>query len=390
MQISSAIEQLFPDMCQWRHHIHQYPELAYQELKTSEYIRDVLQSFGLEVHCGLGQTGIVATLKNGGSPSKIGLRADIDALAIHEKNDLSYRSKHDGVMHACGHDGHTAMLLGTAKYLAAKKNFNGTVYFIFQPAEEGQGGAKQMIEDGLFDLFPADSVFAMHNFHDLPIGHFAIKPGPMMASSDMFEIKITGRGSHAAMPHLGRDPIVALSQIILSLQTIVSRSIDPADSVVVSVTSVHAGSTWNAIPNDAVLRGTFRCFDPNVRALIKQRIEQAVNAHGQVCDVQTGVEFNPGNPGYPVTINDAEATATAMQVAIDLVGSDKVNTAPAPSMGAEDFSFMLQEKPGCYLWIGNGSAENGCMLHNPNYNFNDNILTTGAAYWVRLVEAVLA
>ncbi|MDD1624450.1 MAG: amidohydrolase, partial [Methylococcaceae bacterium] len=260
MAIANDIKQLHADMRQWRRHLHQFPETAFEETETARFIADKLTSFGLDIHLGLGKTGIVAALSAGNSDHKIALRADMDALFIQEQNTYTYKSRHDGIMHACGHDGHSAMLLGAAKYLADNRNFNGTVYFIFQPAEEGRAGARQMIVDGLFEKFPADCVFGMHNFPDIPSGHFAVKPGAMMASFDCFEITITGQATHAAMPHLGNDAIVASAQLINALQTIVSRTINPADPAVVSITQIHAGNTWNAIPESVMLRGTFRCF----------------------------------------------------------------------------------------------------------------------------------
>ena len=261
MDLITQLKKMHGEMCQWRQHLHQFPETAYEESVTAKFISEKLQEFGLQVHRGLAETGVVASLSCGNGDKKIALRADIDALNIKEQNTFSYKSRHDGKMHACGHDGHSAMLLGAARYLTESKNFNGTVYFIFQPAEEGGAGAKRMIEEGLFDQFPAESVYGMHNFPDIPQGHFAVKSGAMMASFDCFEIRITGQGTHAAMPHLGNDPIIIAAQIINALQTIVSRNTNPADSVVVSITQIHAGETWNAIPDSVILRGTYRCFE---------------------------------------------------------------------------------------------------------------------------------
>lgn len=373
----------------WRRHLHQYPETAYEENQTAEFIAAKLTEFGLEVHRGLAETGVVATLSVGNSGKKIALRADMDALSIQERNTFAHRSRHEGKMHACGHDGHSAMLLGAAKVLSEQRNFNGTVYFIFQPAEEGRAGAKKMIDDGLFMLFPADCVFGMHNFPDIPTGHFAIKTGAMMAAFDCFEIILKGKATHAAMPHLGNDAIVAAAQLINNLQTIVSRTVNPADSAVVTITQIHAGNTWNAIPDSVILRGTFRCFDSAVQKLIADKIRQQLDA---VCAAfGLGAEFkvNPENLGYPVTFNSDAETALALQTATAVVGEASVHNNPTPSMGSEDFAFMLQEKPGCYIWIGNGSSENSCLLHNPYYDFNDDILAKGAAYWVTLVELTL-
>jgi hippurate hydrolase len=384
------LKHLHDDMRQWRRHLHQHPETAYEENATADFIANKLTGFGLDVHRGLGLTGVVATLSAGNSPKKIALRADMDALFIHEQNRFDHKSRHDGKMHACGHDGHSAMLLGAAKYLSEHRDFNGTVYFIFQPAEEGRAGAKAMIDDGLFELFPAESVFGMHNFPDIQTGHFAIKSGPMMAAFDCFEILLKGQATHAAMPHLGSDVIVAAAQLINSLQTIVSRTVNPADPAVVTITQIHAGNTWNAIPDSVVLRGTFRCFDGTVQKVIADKIKQKVSAVCSDFDLTFDIRFNPENPGYPVTYNAEAETVLAYQAACNVVGADKVHANPIPSMGSEDFAFMLQEKPGCYLWIGNGSSANSCLLHNPHYDFNDEILPVGAAYWVKLVELSLA
>ena len=387
--MQSNLASLHQAMRQWRQHLHQYPETAYEELETAKFIADKLTGFGLEVHQGLGKTGVVATLSAGNSTKKIALRADMDALFIQEQNNFAHKSCHHGKMHACGHDGHSAMLLGAASYLAEHPNFDGTVYFIFQPAEEGRAGAQQMIDDGLFERFPASCVFGMHNFPDIPAGHFAVKPGPMMAAFDCFEITVSGQATHAAMPHLGNDVIVAAAQIINALQTIVSRTVNPAHPAVVSITQIHAGNTWNALPESVLIRGTFRCFDTSVQTLIAEKIEQLVNSICLGFGMQADIQFNPENPGYPVTFNAEAETALALKAAIAVVGEDCVDLQPTPSMGSEDFAFMLQEKSGCYIWIGNGSSENSCLLHNPHYDFNDDILSIGAAYWIKLVETVL-
>ena len=389
MTLTNELQQLHAEMRHWRQHLHQFPETAFEETQTAQFIAAKLTGFGLDVHQGLGKTGVVATLSAGNSDKKIALRADMDALFIQEQNTFSYKSCHDGKMHACGHDGHSAMLLGAAKYLSEHRHFNGTVYFIFQPAEEGRAGAKQMIEDGLFEQFPADCVFGMHNFPDIPTGHFAVKAGAMMASFDCFEITLTGQATHAAMPHLGNDAIVAAAQLITALQTIVSRTVNPADSAVVSITQIHAGNTWNALPESVLLRGTFRCFSTTVKTLIAEKITHLVKGICASFDVSADICFNPENAGYPVTFNTEAETAIALKAASTVVGAGCVDQQPIPSMGSEDFAFMLQEKPGCYIWIGNGSSENSCLLHNPHYDFNDEILSVGAAYWVKLVEMKL-
>ena len=389
MSIPSEIQQLHLQMLQWRHHLHQIPETAFEENLTSDYIANLLRQMGLQVHQGLGKTGVVATLIAGTGERKIALRADIDALPIQEQNQLPYKSQHHGKMHACGHDGHSAMLLGAAAYLTRHQNFNGTVYFIFQPAEEGPSGAQKMIEEGLFELFPAESVYGLHNFPGVPQGHFAVKAGAMMASSDSFEISLHGHGTHAAMPHLGSDVIVVAAHLISALQTIVSRNLDPAETAVVSITQIHSGTAWNVIPETAVICGTFRCFNSAVRQQIQERIEQLTQAICLAHQVTVQVAFNSHDAGYPVTMNTVIEAAIVREVAEALVGKEQVFE-PVPSMGAEDFSFMLQQKPGCYAWIGNGSTAGGCLLHNPHYDFNDEILTLGAAYWVRLVEKILS
>ncbi|MBT6421093.1 MAG: amidohydrolase [Gammaproteobacteria bacterium] len=389
MSIYKEIEEMHAEMCSWRQHLHQFPETAFDEFNTAKFISEKLTSFGLDVHQGLGGTGVVASLSCGKGSKKIALRADMDALFIQEKNQLSYKSKNDGIMHACGHDGHSAMLLGAAKYLATHADFDGTVYFIFQPAEEGRAGARQMIDDGLFDLFPADCVFGLHNFPDVPQGHFAIKSGAMMASFDCFEIVLSGQATHAAMPQKGNDVIVAAGHIINALQTVVSRNVAPADSAVLSITQVLAGNTWNAIPDTAVIRGTYRCFTETNQQLIKDRLMQITESLAQGFAITAEIDINPENAGYPVTRNSDAETALAISVAQEVVGVDKVNMQPVPSMGSEDFSFMLEEKPGCYVWLGNGSSDGGCLLHNPHYDFNDQILIVGSSYWVKLVERVL-
>lgn len=386
MNIAPEILALHADMQRWRRHIHQHPETAFEETATARLIADLLQSAGIEVHQGLAKTGIVGVLRRGNGSNSIALRADMDALYIQEQNRFDHASCHSGKMHACGHDGHCAMLLGAAHYLAKHGRFDGTVYFIFQPAEECRAGALQMIDEGLFEQFPAQRVFGMHNFPDVPAGHFAVKTGPMMASFDCFEITLRGQATHAAMPHLGNDVLVAAAHLVTQLQTIVSRRIDPADAAVVSVTQIHGGNTWNALPDAAVIRGTFRSFKNSVREQLEHGIRQLADSVAQGFQLKADILFNPENPGYPVTDNSPDETASAIRAASDVAGEQCVNTAPTPSMGAEDFAFMLQQKPGCYIWIGNGSSQGNCLLHNPNYDFNDEILPLGVAYWVKLVE----
>ena len=391
MKIPPQIVAQQPELMAIRRDIHANPETAFEELRTSKLVAAKLESWGIEVHKGLAKTGIVGKLAGGRnlgrSARAIGLRADMDALPIHEKNAFGYRSKNDGRMHACGHDGHTAMLLGAAKYLAESRNFDGTVYFIFQPAEEGHGGGREMIEDGLFEKFQMDAVFGMHNWPGIPAGQFAVMPGPMMASTDNFEIRVLGRGAHAAMPQNGIDPILIGSELVQALQSISSRTVSPLDAAVVSVTQFHAGEVINAIPSEAILRGTARSFKPGVRDTIENAIKRLAAgiaaAHGASASVQY-------DRLYPPTINAVRETEIVATVLENLVGSENVLRNLQPSTGAEDFAFMLLQKPGCYLWIGNGPGDNGCMLHNANYDFNDEILPLGSSAWVRLTEHMLA
>ncbi len=374
------------DLTEWRRHIHAHPETAFEEVKTAAFVAEKLRSFGLEVHEGLAQTGVVATLRNGSSNRAIGLRADMDALDLSELNNFDHKSTVDGKMHACGHDGHTTMLLGAARYLSETKQFDGTVHFIFQPAEENEGGGRVMVEEGLFQQFPVDAVFGLHNMPGVPVGMFAVKPGPMMAGFDIFDIEITGNGGHAAIPQLSTDPIPIAAQIVTALQSIVSRNVDPQKSAVVSVTKIHAGDAYNVIPNSVHIAGCARYFHPMVQNLIERRIgeiaEQIASAYGATARVTY-------ERRYPATINSEEEAQFSADVLTELVGEDYVNTDPTPMMGSEDFSFMLQAKPGCYIWAGNGRGEGSCMVHNPNYDFNDDGIPWGIAYWARLVERYL-
>lgn len=366
-----------------RHELHSYPETAYEEQRTAMLIARELQSYGLEVHRGLAHTGVVGVLRNGTSKRAIGLRADIDALPITEQNELSYSSKHTGKMHACGHDGHTAMLLLAARYLSATRNFDGTVVFIFQPAEEAGAGAQRMIQDGLFERFPVNAVYGMHNIPGLPEGQFAVMPGPMMAAGDFFEVVLTADGGHAALPHTTADPILAGSALVQALQSVISRNLDPLEPAVLSVTQFHGGEATNIIPTTVKLRGTARTYSESARQLLEaglQRFSAGIAA-------SYGLEVNAlFHRGYPATINTPNEAAFARQVLESVVGPTQVLTHLNPLMTAEDFSYMLQACPGAYIWIGNGPSAG---LHTPRYNFNDNILTLGAAYWVRLAESAL-
>ncbi len=386
MSVIAGIQQNRDRLVALRRDIHAHPETAFQEWRTSDLVAEVLAAAGIEVHRGLAGTGVVGMLRAGGSERAVGLRADMDALPLQEQNPFPHRSRFDGRMHGCGHDGHTAMLLGAAEYLAATRRFDGTVYFIFQPAEEGEGGARVMIEQGLFQRFPMQAVFGMHNWPGLAAGQFAVMAGPMMASADQFEIAVRGRGAHAAMPHQGADPVVAGSALVQALQTIPSRTLDPLDAAVVSVTQFHAGDAYNVIPERAVLGGTVRAFRPEVRDAAEAAMERICNGIAAGFGVEADLDYRRG---YPPTVNSAAEAELCRAVAADLVGEANVRADLRPSMGAEDFSFMLQARPGCYVWLGNGLGEGGCMLHSPHYDFNDDILPIGASYWARLAERLL-
>jgi len=385
MPVINRIADYHDEMTEWRQDFHAHPETAFEETRTAAIIADKLREFSIDVHEGLAGTGVIGTLSNGDGPS-IGLRADMDALDILEKTNLPYASTHAGKMHACGHDGHVTMLLGAAKYLAETKNFKGTIHFIFQPAEELAGGGRKMVQEGLFDQFPCDQVFGMHNRPGLPLGEFAICTGPMMAGNAEFEIRITGKGCHAASPHLGIDTVVVAAEIICCFQTITSRNIHPLKSSVVSVTQIHGGDAMNVIPDDVVLHGTARFFLPEVMEEIESRMRQIsegiCSAHG----ASMTFEFTPG---YPCLVNHETETEFVKSVAADIVGGDKVDGNLIPTMGVEDFSYLLNERPGAYINIGNGPSDGDKVLHNPHYNFNDDALPMGATYWSRLAETAL-
>lgn len=366
----------------WRRHIHAHPELAFNEKETSDFIAGILGKANIEVHRGLAKTGVVGKISRGDGPT-IGLRADMDALPLHEKNSFAHKSVYDGRMHACGHDGHTAMLLAAALTLVQDKDWQGTVVFIFQPAEESHGGGKKMIADGLFQLFNVDAVFGMHNWPTLEVGKIAMRSGPIMAGSDNFEIVLHGQGTHAAMPHLGQDLILMASRLVIDLQGIVSREIHPLESGVISVTQFHAGDAYNILTDKVVLRGTVRYFKPQVREYVKERMENLISG---VCAMHSlRFEFHY-NKGYMPTVNTPKETEICQSAAMNILGADNVEGNLLPSMGSEDFSFMLHEKPGCYVWLGNGKGTDGCMLHNPHYDFNDRALPIGVQYWVSLVK----
>ncbi|MFD0666585.1 M20 aminoacylase family protein [Ramlibacter sp. MAHUQ-53] len=374
-----------------RRDIHRHPELGYQEFRTSDLVAERLAAWGYEVTRGLGGTGVVGQLRRGDGQRRLGLRADMDALPIHEQTGLPHASVHAGLMHACGHDGHTAMLLAAARHLAEHGRFSGTLNLIFQPAEEGLGGARKMMEDGLFQRFPCDAVFAMHNMPGFPRGRLLLREGPTMAASENITITLRGVGGHGAMPHHAADPVVAGAAIVMGLQTIVSRNVAPLQMSVITVGAFQAGQANNVIPNEATLKLSVRSLDREVHKTLKRRIGELVDLQARSYGVQATVDFQGG---YPVLVNTRAETEFARQVALELVGPDQVTLQAEPLTGSEDFAFMLDEVPGCYLYIGNGDEATGghgaCMVHNPNYDFDDANIPVGAAYWALLAQRFLA
>lgn len=387
--LRDALADRVGEFIQLRRDIHRHPELAFEEHRTSDLVAAKLESWGYQVHRGLGGTGVVGTLKRGTSARKLGIRADMDALPIQEATGAEWASARPGLMHACGHDGHTAMLLAAAKAIAQSPDFDGTLNLIFQPAEEGGGGAVRMMDDGLFEHHPCDAVFAMHNMPGMPVGHLVFRDGAAMASSDYATIRIHGTGGHGAMPHRAADPLVAAASIVMALQTIVSRNVDPLHTAVVTVGALHAGQANNVIPALATLELSVRALDPQVRLLLEQRIKALVAAQAESFGVRAEVAWRQG---YCVLVNHPEQTHFARQVALDLVGPERVTLNGPPLTGSEDFAFMLEKVPGSYLLIGNGDGDSAgaCMVHNPAYDFNDDNIATGASYWVALVQAYLA
>lgn len=374
-----------------RRDIHRHPELAFEEHRTAALVADKLEGWGYEVERGIGGTGVVGTLARGRGTRRLGLRADMDALPIDEASGAEWASGRAGVMHACGHDGHTAMLLAAARHLAEKVSFDGTLHLIFQPAEEGGGGALRMMEDGLFERFPCDAIFAMHNMPGIAQGRFVLREGAAMASSDYATVTLTGFGGHGAMPHRAADPVVAAASIVMALQTIVSRNVDPLHAAVVTVGALHAGKANNVIPASATLELSVRALDREVRSTIERRIKALVAAQAESFGVTAQIDWKPG---YAVLVNTSAETAFAREVALELVGADQVTLQGPPLTGSEDFAFMLERVPGSYLLIGNGTGEGagegGCMVHNPGYDFNDDNIGVGSAYWVLLAERFLA
>ena len=390
MPILNRIADLQPEIMGWRRDLHAHPELMYDVHRTAAFVAERLREFGCdEVVTGLGRTGVVGVIKgrrpgNGGDVKAVGLRADMDALPIEEETGVAYRSTIPGKMHACGHDGHTAMLLGAARYLAETRNFAGDAVMIFQPAEEGGAGAEAMIKDGLMDRFKVDQVYGMHNSPGMPIGTFATRVGPTMAATDHINIHIEGLGGHAARPHKSIDSVLIGSQLITALQSIVSRSVDPLDAAVISICEFHAGNARNVIPQTAELRGTARSLTPEVRDLIEQRVGEVVNGVAQLSGAKITLNYERS---YPVLVNHAAETEIAARVATDIAGESNVSSDIPPVMGAEDFAYMLEARPGAFIFIGNGDSAG---LHHPAYNFNDDAIVYGSSYWIRLVETQLA
>jgi amidohydrolase len=372
-----------------RRDLHAHPELSFQEQRTSGVVAEYLRKLGVETHTGLATTGVVGVIRGKKSNGKaIGLRADMDCLPMHEQNSFAHKSRHEGRMHACGHDGHTTMLLGTARYLAETRNFDGTAYVIFQPAEEGGGGGEVMVREGLFERFPADQVYAVHNWPGLPAGQIAVRPGPVMAATDEVQITVRGRGGHAAMPHLVVDPVVACAQIINALQTIASRNVEPVDAVVVSICSMQTSQVgaFNVVPDHVKLIGTVRSFRPATRDLAEKRLREICLKIADAMGCSAEVNYSRG---YPATVNSAPEAQFAARVGERVFGKGNVFTEHEPTMGGEDFSYMLQARPGAYVFLGQGGVPGGCFLHNPQYDFNDEVIPLGAGYLAALVEESL-
>jgi len=386
MPVNNRIADFHSEVTEWRQTIHQHPGLLYDVEETASFVAEKLREFGVdEIEEGIGRTGVVGVIRGrqSGSGKVIGMRADMDALPIVEKRDLPYKSKYEGKMHACGHDGHTAMLLGAAKYLAETRNFDGTAVVIFQPAEEGGAGGKAMCDDGMMEKFGVQEVYGLHNMPGLPVGEFSICPGPIMAGTDEFTIKVEGLGAHAAMPHRGNDPIMVATQMVQALQTVVSRNVDPLHSAVVTVTAINAGKAYNVIPQMASFHGTIRTLDADVRTLVHQRLKQIINGIADGYEAKVDIHIKEG---YPVTRNHHSQTDFAARVAGDVVGENRVMTDQTPVMGGEDFSYMLEERPGAFIFMGNGDSAG---LHHEEYDFNDEAIPVGASYWAKIVETAM-
>jgi hippurate hydrolase len=388
MPVHNRIADFANELTEWRRDLHAHPELGFQEHRTSEVVANKLAEWGIEVTRGIAHTGVVGTLRCGSSNRAIGIRADMDALPMEEANDFPHKSQNPGKMHACGHDGHTTMLLGAARYLAETRNFDGTVHFIFQPAEEGPGGGRVMVEEGLFDRFPCDMVFGAHNDFAIPVGEVAAVAGPVSAAADEFTIHIRGTGGHAARPQAAIDPVVIGSHIVLALQSVVSRRTNPHDSAVLSICQFHAGTTDNVIPETAFLNGTVRTLQPHVRAEVERLLTDIATATARAHGAEAVVEYEHG---YPSVVNDSEAAERAARAAARVLGDGKIIREQPPRMGAEDFSYMAQAVPGCFVRIGQAGRDRGTVpVHHPRYDFNDDILPIGASLWAALVEQELA
>ncbi|WP_339848578.1 M20 aminoacylase family protein [uncultured Nisaea sp.] len=387
MPIKNRIAEFEGEMREWRHDFHMHPELCYEETRTAGIVAEKLRSWGIETHEGVGRTGVVGVIKGNGLGTRaIGIRADMDALPMQEVSNPEYKSTIPGKMHACGHDGHTSTLLGAAKYLAETRNFDGTVNLYFQPAEEGGAGARTMIEDGLFERFPCDAVYGLHNMPQLPKNTFGIRKGPLMAGADSVTITIKARGGHAAMPHMAIDPIAIGTQIYQAAQTFVSRSINPFDTAVVSITQFHAGTANNVIPGEAVLNASVRTMTKEVQALIREKFQKLCEGLALANGIEIECEYREG---YPVTSNHDEQVERIISAAASVVGMEAVDPETEALMGSEDFSFMLEERPGAYIFLGGGDETHTHSVHHPEYDFNDETLTTGASLWAALVEAEL-
>ena len=391
MAIKDEVRPYIDELTAIRRDFHTHPELGFEETRTSGIVAEKLREYRVdEVHTGLARTGVVGVVRGkGGSNRAIGLRADMDCLPMDEVNTFSYRSQSPGRMHACGHDGHTTMLLGAARYLAENRDaFDGTVYLFFQPAEEGLAGARVMVEEGLFDRFDVEQVYGMHNMPGMKLGEMSMRTGPCMAAADEFTIKVLGKGGHGAMPHVSRDPVLIGSNIVMALQSIASRRVDPIEEAVVSVTQFHSGTAFNVIPEEATLRGTCRSFLPEVRDLIETEMRRIATNVAAAYDARVEISYKRN---YPATVNTADETDLAAVAARAVMGDDMVKTDAPPKMGAEDFSYMLNERPGAYVWLGNGlpGEKGGAMVHTPQYDFNDEAIGYGVSFWAELVEKAL-
>jgi hippurate hydrolase len=386
MNIVPEIAAAEDELAFWRRDLHAHPELGFEEVRTADFVAQKLAEWNIEVHRGLAGTGVVGTLHGRERGGSVGLRADMDALPLTELNSFAHASKSAGKMHACGHDGHTTMLLGAAQHLARTRQFRGTVQFIFQPAEEGLGGGDRMVKEGLFDQFPVDSVYGLHNWPGMPLGTIGVRPGPMMASADLIDIEVRGKGGHGALPHLAVDPIVVAAHIVTALQTLVSRSTDPLQSAVVSITAIEGGQAHNVIPERVQMRGTVRTFSPTVRDMLESGIQRVAGGVAAGLGAQAVVRYRRL---FPVLQNAVREVGIAVRAATAVVGAGNVFDAIEPIMGSEDFAFMLEAKPGAYVFLGQDGTPGSCMVHNPRYDFNDALLPIGASYWVSLVEQVL-